>query len=128
MTPVQKRLFDYLRRYLADNEGVAPSFDQMKDALGLASKARIRILLEALEEQGYISAPKNRARRIEILRLPNVPAGPQAPKPLAAVTKIVSMGAIASHIANQPWCRADLETVLNSLRELQAMEQERVSA
>ena len=50
--------------------GVPPSFDEMKDALGLKSKSGIHRLITALEERGYIRRLEKRARALEILRLP----------------------------------------------------------
>ncbi len=50
--------------------GVPPSFDEMKDALDLRSKSGIHRLIKALEERGFIRRLPNRARAIEVLRLP----------------------------------------------------------
>lgn len=50
-----------------------PSFDEMKDALGLHSKAGIHRLIEALEERGYIKRAPNRARAIELIEEPTLP-------------------------------------------------------
>ncbi len=50
--------------------GVPPSFDEMKDALDLKSKSGIHRLITALEERGFIRRLPNRARALEILRLP----------------------------------------------------------
>ena len=53
-----------------DRDGVAPSFDEMKDALDLRSKSGIHRLITALEERGFIRRLPHRARAIEVLRLP----------------------------------------------------------
>ena len=50
--------------------GVSPSFDEMKDALGLRSKSGIHRLITGLEERGFIRRLPHRARAIEVLRLP----------------------------------------------------------
>src|SRR5688500_12115252 len=50
--------------------GVPPSFDEMKDALDLRSKSGIHRLIKALEERGFIKRLPNRARALEILRMP----------------------------------------------------------
>lgn len=52
-------------------EGVAPSFDEMKDALDLRSKSGIHRLITALEERGFIRRLPHRARAIEVLKLPD---------------------------------------------------------
>ena len=51
--------------------GVPPSFDEMKDALDLRSKSGIHRLITALEERGFIRRLPNRARALEVLRLPD---------------------------------------------------------
>ena len=50
--------------------GVVPSFDEMKDALGLKSKSGIHRLITSLEERGFIRRLPHRARALEILKLP----------------------------------------------------------
>ena len=50
--------------------GVPPSYDEMKDHLGLASKSGIHRLITALEERGFIRRLPNKARALEVLRLP----------------------------------------------------------
>lgn len=51
--------------------GISPSFDEMKDALDLASKSGIHRLISALEERGFIRRLPNRARALEVIRLPD---------------------------------------------------------
>ena len=75
-----------LLRFIHDRlqaEGVPPSFDEMKEALDLRSKSGIHRLIMALEERGFIKRLANRARAIEVLRLPEsatvqTPARPRA--------------------------------------------------
>ena len=50
--------------------GVSPSFDEMKDALDLKSKSGIHRLISGLEERGFIRRLPNRARALEVMRLP----------------------------------------------------------
>ena len=52
--------------------GVPPSFDEMKDALDLRSKSGIHRLITALEERGFIRRLPNRARAIEVIKLPEL--------------------------------------------------------
>lgn len=54
--------------------GVSPSFDEMKDALGLKSKSGIHRLITGLEERGFIRRLAHRARALEVLRLPDTAA------------------------------------------------------
>lgn len=51
--------------------GISPSFDEMKEALDLASKSGIHRLVTALEERGFIRRLPNRARALEVIRLPH---------------------------------------------------------
>ncbi|WP_026942108.1 transcriptional repressor LexA [Hellea balneolensis] len=62
--------------------GVPPSYDEMKDALGLASKSGIHRLITALEERGFIRRLPNKARALEVLKLPEDYTS--APAPVAA--------------------------------------------
>ncbi len=54
-----------------ERDGVPPSFDEMKDQLGLKSKSGIHRLVSALEERGFIKRLPHRARAIEVVRLPD---------------------------------------------------------
>lgn len=52
------------------SDGVPPSYDEMKDQIGLASKSGIHRLITALEERGFIRRLANKARALEVLKLP----------------------------------------------------------
>lgn len=69
LTRKQHELLRYINKYLTDH-GVSPSFDEMKDALGLKSKSGIHRLITALEERGFIRRLAHRARALEVLKLP----------------------------------------------------------
>ena len=55
----------------AKESGVPPSFDEMKEALDLRSKSGIHRLILALEERGFIRRLPNRARALEVLKMPD---------------------------------------------------------
>ena len=64
-----------LLRFINDRmkeAGIPPSFDEMKDALELPSKSGIHRLITALEERGFIRRLPNRARAIEVIKLPEL--------------------------------------------------------
>ena len=67
LTQKQSELLSFLTSYMNTHD-VPPSFDEMRDALGLASKSGIHRLVSGLEERGFIRRLANRARAIEILR------------------------------------------------------------
>ena len=67
LTQKQSELLSFLTLHM-DTHDVPPSFDEMRDALGLASKSGIHRLVSGLEERGFIRRLANRARAIEILR------------------------------------------------------------
>ncbi len=69
LTRKQSELLRFIHERLQES-GVPPSFDEMKDALDLRSKSGIHRLIIALEERGFIRRLANRARAIEVLRLP----------------------------------------------------------
>jgi repressor LexA len=76
LTRKQHELLVFINDRLGD-DGVSPSFDEMKDALGLRSKSGIHRLVSALEERGFIRRLPHRARALEVLKLPesSVPTG-----------------------------------------------------
>lgn len=69
LTAKQHDLLIFINQRLS-NTGISPSFDEMKDALGLASKSGIHRLITALEERGFIRRLAHRARALEVVKLP----------------------------------------------------------
>ena len=69
LTRKQFELLRFIHERLTE-AGVPPSFDEMKDALDLRSKSGIHRLITALEERGFIRRLPNRARAIEVIKLP----------------------------------------------------------
>jgi repressor LexA len=69
LTRKQMELLRFINERLKES-GVPPSFDEMKDALDLRSKSGIHRLITALEERGFIRRLPNRARAIEVIKLP----------------------------------------------------------
>ena len=70
LTRKQLELLRFIHERLKE-AGVPPSFDEMKDALDLRSKSGIHRLITALEERGFIRRLPNRARAIEVIKLPD---------------------------------------------------------
>src|SRR5579884_3412210 len=69
LTQKQRELLLYINQRL-NTTGVSPSFDEMKDALGLKSKSGIHRLVSGLEERGFIRRLPHRARALEVIKLP----------------------------------------------------------
>lgn len=78
LTRKQHELLMFINQRLQD-AGVPPSFDEMKDALGLRSKSGIHRLITGLEERGFVRRLPHRARALEVVRLPTNVA-PEPPK------------------------------------------------
>lgn len=74
LTKKQLELLRYIDREMKAR-GVSPSFDEMKDALGLKSKSGIHRLITGLEERGFIRRLPHKARALEILRPPEALPG-----------------------------------------------------
>jgi repressor LexA len=74
LTRKQHELLRFIHERLRET-GVPPSFDEMKDALDLKSKSGIHRLITALEERGFIRRLPNRARALEVIRLPESTSG-----------------------------------------------------
>jgi repressor LexA len=73
LTRKQHELLTYIHTHLGEN-GVSPSFEEMKEALDLKSKSGVHRLISALEERGFIRRLPNRARALEVMRMPDVRA------------------------------------------------------
>ncbi|MEM7067402.1 MAG: transcriptional repressor LexA [Pseudomonadota bacterium] len=69
LTRKQQILLQFIHQRLQE-EGVPPSFDEMKEALELKSKSGIHRLIMALEERGFIRRLPNRARALEVIKMP----------------------------------------------------------
>jgi repressor LexA len=69
LTRKQLELLRFIQERLKES-GVPPSFDEMKEALDLRSKSGIHRLITALEERGFIRRLPNRARALEVIKLP----------------------------------------------------------
>jgi repressor LexA len=69
LTRKQYELLVFINRRLSES-GVSPSFEEMKEALGLKSKSGIHRLISGLEERGFIRRLPHRARALEVVRLP----------------------------------------------------------
>ncbi len=69
LTKKQYDLLQFIDNHLK-SRGVSPSFDEMKDALGLKSKSGIHRLITGLEERGFIRRLPHRARALEVIQLP----------------------------------------------------------
>jgi len=77
LTKKQHELLMFINQRLAAT-GVAPSFDEMKDALNLRSKSGIHRLISGLEERGFIRRLPHRARALEVTKLPQESAASSA--------------------------------------------------
>lgn len=69
LTKKQRDLLVYIHEKMAEGD-LAPSFDEMKEALGLKSKSGVHRLIEALVERGFLERLPNRARALNIRKLP----------------------------------------------------------
>ena len=69
LTRKQHDLICFINERL-EGTGVSPSFEEMKDALDLKSKSGVHRLISALEERGFIRRLPNRARALEVMKLP----------------------------------------------------------
>lgn len=80
LTAKQHELVCFINDRLKET-GVSPSFEEMKEALDLKSKSGVHRLISALEERNFIRRLPNRARALEVLRMPDRPEKPVAADP-----------------------------------------------
>ena len=71
LTAKQRELLLFIDNRLAES-GISPSFDEMREALDLKSKSGVHRLISALEERGFIRRLPNRARALEVVKLPEI--------------------------------------------------------
>jgi repressor LexA len=102
LTRKQHELLLFIHERLKES-GIPPSFDEMKEALDLASKSGIHRLITALEERGFIRRLPNRARALEVLRLPESISPGLAPQRKFSPSVIEgSLGRRPAESARQP--------------------------
>ncbi|GAA3271892.1 transcriptional repressor LexA [Sphingomonas yabuuchiae] len=83
LTAKQHELVCFINDRLKET-GVSPSFEEMKEALDLKSKSGVHRLISALEERHFIRRLPNRARALEVLRMPDRPEKTVAAEPASA--------------------------------------------
>ncbi|MEN9289176.1 MAG: hypothetical protein RL317_799, partial [Pseudomonadota bacterium] len=91
LTRKQHELVCFIHDRLEET-GVSPSFEEMKEALDLKSKSGVHRLISALEERGFIRRLPNRARALEVVKMPergDLPKSARTPAP--APSNVVSM-------------------------------------
>ncbi|MDC0992953.1 transcriptional repressor LexA [Alphaproteobacteria bacterium] len=101
LTRKQSELLTYLSDHMQQHD-VPPSFDEMRDALGLASKSGVHRLVSGLEERGYIRRLANRARAIEILKPVTSAAGGVATRAVETASNLVSLPLLGRIAAGTP--------------------------
>jgi len=101
LTAKQRELLLFIQKRLTES-GVSPSFDEMREALDLKSKSGVHRLISALEERGFIRRLPNRARALEVVKLPEssasaaIAARPVVPSPANDTVEIPLHGRIAA--------------------------------
>ena len=101
LTRKQSELLTYLSDHMQQHN-VPPSFDEMRDALGLASKSGVHRLVSGLEERGYIRRLANRARAIEILKPVSTAAGGVVTRAVETASNLVSLPLLGRIAAGTP--------------------------
>ena len=101
LTLKQSELLTYLSDHMQQHD-VPPSFDEMRDALGLASKSGVHRLVSGLEERGYIRRLANRARAIEILKPVTAATGGVITRAVETASNLVSLPLLGRIAAGTP--------------------------
>ena len=101
LTRKQSELLTYLNDHMQQHD-VPPSFDEMRDALGLASKSGVHRLVSGLEERGFIRRLANRARAIEILKPVTAVAGGFVTRAVETASNLVSLPLLGRIAAGTP--------------------------
>ncbi len=101
LTRKQHELVCFINDRLAET-GVSPSFEEMKDALDLKSKSGVHRLISALEERQFIRRLPNRARALEVLRMPERVDAKKAPKTKAPTPPLPPLRQPANDVVEIP--------------------------
>ena len=101
LTRKQSELLTYLSDHMQQHD-VPPSFDEMRDALGLASKSGVHRLVSGLQERGFIRRLANRARAIEILKPVTAVAGGVVTRAVETASNLVSLPLLGRIAAGTP--------------------------
>ncbi|WP_374652678.1 transcriptional repressor LexA [Dongia sp.] len=91
LTRKQRELLQFIQDRLGET-GVSPSFDEMKDALGLKSKSGVHRLITGLEERGFIRRLPHRARALEVMRLAEDQVGGKTAAPASPAAEPARRG------------------------------------
>lgn len=83
ITKRQRALLDFIRKYMAENDGLAPTVMEMAQGLGLSAKSNAQSMLTRLEQRGVIRRLKFQARAIQIID-PNDPVARASDRDLVA--------------------------------------------
>ena len=102
LTAKQRELLLFIDQRLGET-GISPSFDEMREALDLKSKSGVHRLISALEQRGFIRRLPNRARALEVVKLPETrptatitPLRPAAPAAANDTIELLLAGRIAA--------------------------------
>ena len=101
LTKKQHQLLLFLQERISQS-GVTPSFEEMKNRVGLKSKSGIHRLVSALEDRGFIKKLPFKARAIEILKLPNINSKPLDLKPNIIENHVVELPIVGRIAAGLP--------------------------
>jgi len=101
LTRKQRELLMFLEERISQS-GVTPSFEEMKDKVGLKSKSGIHRLISALEDRGFIKKLPFKARAIEILKLPNIKKRPLDKKTEIIDNQVVELPIVGRIAAGLP--------------------------
>jgi repressor LexA len=128
LTRKQHELLLYINKRL-NEDGVSPSFEEMKEALNLRSKSGIHRLISGLEERGFIRRLAHRARALEVVKLPEQTAVTErrpeprgfSPKVIKGDFKVALPGALVANTADAVelplWGKIAAGTPIEALRD-----------
>jgi repressor LexA len=84
MTPRQSQALSFIREFWAE-KGYSPSYDEIRESLGLKSKSGVWFLLNALQDQGYVARTFNKVRSVTPIEIS--PSAPTSPPPAPEATE-----------------------------------------
>lgn len=116
LTRKQHDLLMFIHQRL-ETSGISPSFEEMKEALGLKSKSGVHRLINALVERNFIRRLPNRARALEVLRLPDAAAPTRPAKPQLASDRDAAIAA-SDNVVRGPFGKPKAQPVAAAFVEI----------
>ena len=67
LTKNMNKVLEWITVYIKQNEGISPSFDEIKDGVGFKNKSEVSRYILSLKERGHLTKQEKKPRTIQLL-------------------------------------------------------------